>query len=143
MDFLVLAQDPVETAAKTIPLLEQVIAGGVPLICLAIAVIAGLLSFWQMRKNNALEREYRKDIEKQADQRLAGEQAYRKDVERLLREMIERGEDSQEALQTNTAAVNSIGVALNQLTTRIEYVERIALANRANGSPPNAPAARA
>jgi len=137
---LLLAQDsaPLEAAAKTIPLLERVIAGGVPLICLAIAVLCGVLAFWQMRRNNALEREYRKDIALQADNRLEGEKSYRKDVERLLREMIERGEDSQEALQTNTNAVNSVGTALSQLTTRIEYVERIASRVGGQGHGPGA-----
>jgi hypothetical protein len=138
MDFLLLAQDKaVDTAAKTIPLLERVIAGGVPLICLAVAVLCGILAFWQMRKNNALEKSYREDIEKQGDKRLVAEKSYREDigkqgearleaersyrqdVERLLREMIERGEDSQEALQTNTNAVNNVGLALQQLTARI------------------------
>lgn len=52
------------------------------------------------------------------------EKEFREKVEALLREMLERGEDSQEALGSNTQAVRDMTQGMQQLTTRIEYVER-------------------
>lgn len=51
---------------KTIGWMERLIAGGVPLICLAIAVIAVIGLVLQYRKNAELESAYRNDLDNRA-----------------------------------------------------------------------------
>lgn len=134
---LLLAQDgaTVETAEKTVGILERILQGGVPLICLAVAVIFGVVAFWIYRQNvkltkDAIKREgeiakqqAEREAKVQAD-RAALEKDYREKVEALLREMLERGEDSQQVITGNTEAVKDMTQGLQQLTTRIEYIER-------------------
>jgi hypothetical protein len=65
MWWLTLAQVP-EDADKSVGLLERVIAGGVPLICLVVAVIAVIAAVLQYRKNADLEASYRADLDARA-----------------------------------------------------------------------------
>ena len=134
--YLLLAQDStVETAGKTVTVLERLIAGGVPLICLGVAVIFGLACFYLYRQNQRLQRDQLKreaDVQKERlererdaqAERAALEKDYREKVEALLREMLDRGEDAQEVITSNTAMGQDMTQSLQQLTTRIEYVER-------------------
>lgn len=64
MNWLLLAQstDP----EKHIGSLERVIAGGVPLICLVVAVAAVVAAVLQYKKNAELEAKYREDLENRA-----------------------------------------------------------------------------
>jgi hypothetical protein len=68
--FILLAQavPSPEEAGKGVGLLERLIQGGVPLICLAIAVAAVISSIYQYRANAALEAKYRDDLEARAKQ---------------------------------------------------------------------------
>lgn len=117
---LLLAQDPVDTAEKTVPILERIIEGGVPLICLAVAVVFAIAAAYQYRRN-ARQWQVNSELERE----------FRLKVEALLREMLDRGEDSQEALTSNTQAVRDMTQGMQQLTTRVEYVERAV--NRGGG----------
>jgi len=96
------------------------------------------VAWWVMRKNSAQaveiaslnaiiagkEQSFRVELVESKDAIAALERGYRADTERLLREMIERGEDTGEVLNTNTQALRDMTQGLQQLTTRIEYVER-------------------
>lgn len=61
--FLVLAQGDPEKAEATIDVLERVIQGGVPLICLSVAVVMGVALVHQYRVNNKLNEDFRVKIE--------------------------------------------------------------------------------
>ena len=119
---LLLAQDSkMETASKTVTLLERVIQGGVPLICLAVAAIFGVACFYLYRQNRGLTEEQLARDAKAQQERAALEKDYREKVEALLREMLERGEDSQEIITNNTTAVRDMTAGLQQLTTRSKH----------------------
>jgi len=138
-----LAQDP--PVDKAIDWAERASQLGVAGICLFIMFCALGVAWWVMRKNseqsnhiatlNAViadkERDFRVELSTSQD-KIAGlegdkadlERGFRTDTERLLREMIERGEDTSEVLNGNTQALRDMTLGLSQLTTRIEYIER-------------------
>jgi hypothetical protein len=93
MHLLLLAQTA-ETAAEGVSLIERVLAGGVPLICLVIAAICGYAFYKQLLRNNTLET------------------TFREKVEGLLREMLDRDRESQEAVSAAIQAVEAFQVAL-------------------------------
>jgi len=115
---ILLAQSA-ETAKGWVNILEVLIAGGVPLICLAVACVTGVAYWKQMKRNNDLETEWRKQVADEANERLV-------DQERLLREQLTREREGQD---TVTAAVQAIegfshtlreqGVELRELTINI------------------------
>jgi len=139
MDFiLLLAQDGLPPVDKAIDWSERASRLGVAGICLFVMFIALGVAWWVMRKNSAQaveiaslnaiiagkEQSFRVELVESKDAIAALERGYRADTERLLREMIERGEDTGEVLNTNTQALRDMTQGLQQLTTRIEYVER-------------------
>lgn len=147
MDFLLLAQEStVKTAGETVTVLERVIQGGVPLICLAVAAVFLVLAIWQWRKNNnlvtinsTLQAEHSAALtalqsahaaafsalqSEQAIAHLTLEKEFRGKVESLLREMIDRGEDNQQVIANSTQATRDMTTGFQQLAGRIEYIER-------------------
>lgn len=111
MDGLLLAQ-AVETAEQTLSLLERAQAGGVPLICLAIAVVCGVGFYWQLRAN----RQQTDDALAKAEAREAKQETDTKvrlaEQETLLREMLQRDREAQEGHAAATAAVQGFTRAL-------------------------------
>lgn len=104
---------------------------GVAGICLFVMFLALYALYQTMRKNSTLsadladkERGFREELGKKQDRIAELERGFRTDTERLLREMIERGEDASEVLNSNTQALKDMTSGLSQLTTRIEYIER-------------------
>ena len=60
---LLLAQTATPDPDKSVGTLERLISGGVPLICLAIAAVMGVLAYWQMRLRMESEKE-KSELEK-------------------------------------------------------------------------------
>ena len=87
-----------QSAAEGIGLLQTIIQGGAALILAVVAVIVGKFAYGQLRRNNDLEHNFRKKIEDDAKDRLVGS-------EKLLREMLDRDREAQEA---TTAAIQAV-----------------------------------
>jgi len=134
MSMLIFAQDvdkAIDWAAKASQL-------GVAGICLFIMFLAIAVAFWVMQKNtkqsaeiarlNALiadkEKNFRSELVVSKDDIVLLERSFRGDQEKILREMFERGEDSGEVLSGNTQALKDMTHGMQQLTARIELVER-------------------
>ena len=95
MQFLItLAQ----SASEGVGLLQTIIQGGAALILAVVAVVVGKFAYDQLKRNNELEHNFRTKIEADANSRLEGS-------ERLLREMLDRDKEAQEA---TTAAVQAV-----------------------------------
>lgn len=126
---LLLAQDnaPVPDVDKAIDWASRASQLGVAGLALFIMFLSIFAVWYYMRKNGGLHHEVSQLNEKIAAQEASKtelERGFREKVEALLREMLERGEDSHEALGSNTQAVRDMTIGMQQLTTRIEYVER-------------------
>jgi len=94
---------------KTIGWGERVIAGGVPLICLMVAVIAVIAAVFQYKKNADLEASYRADLDARAkkaeadsDKRLAEAKVEAKEraqeIDKLQRERLASEKESDTTL---------------------------------------------
>jgi uncharacterized protein HemX len=105
---LLLAQDAPD-AEKTVGTIERVIAGGVPLICLVVAVAAVVAAVLQYKKNADLETKYREDLENRAkvtvsdaEKRLTDAKNDAKEraveVDRLMRERLTAEKESDATL---------------------------------------------
>ncbi len=117
MDLLLLAQS-VEKAEKGVGLLQTILAGGVPLICLCVAVLMGGFALYQMRRNNTLEREYRETVQLDAAARLAG-------TEKLLREQIDRDREANEIVTATIQAVEGFSHSLKEQQASCEATKRV------------------
>jgi methyl-accepting chemotaxis protein len=138
VDFLLLLAQEAPSVDKAIDWADRASQLGVAGICLFIMFLALGLTYGVARKNaqqagevarlNAViaskEENFRRELS-DAQNRIADlEKGFRTDTERLLREMIERGEDTSEVLNSNTNALRDMTLGLQQLTNRIEYIER-------------------
>lgn len=105
----ILAQTPPMDADHAVGLLERLTRGGVPLICLAVALLAVIGLVLQYRANAALEQKYREDLEnrakesaKDAPTRLADAKQDAKDraaeVDKLMRERMAAEKESDATL---------------------------------------------
>lgn len=103
LHYLLLAQSQ-DTAEKGVDLIERILAGGVPLICLVLSVILGYAFYKTLVKNNGLET------------------SFREKVEGLLREMLERDRESQEAVGAAVQAVEAFQTALTEQKRACEVV---------------------
>ena len=124
---LLLAQD-VDKAIDWAERAEKL--GVVGLAMLFVFMTIGV-AWWLLRRASDKEITLHKDLasahdvaKSQAEVNSKLEKEFREKVEALLREMLERGEDQHEALGSNTQAVRDMTQGMQQLTTRIEYVER-------------------
>jgi hypothetical protein len=143
-------------ADKTISVLERLTKGGVPLICLAIAVAACVLAYWQMklrmdseREKTELEKQYRQNIEDRAKQdkadaekRLTDAKQDAKDraveTDKLMRERmgIEKESDATLAqavamIEADEKALSSGRDALAKNTAVLDRIERLLTERRA------------
>ena len=101
---LLLAQAAPDAAEGWVGLIERILAGGLPLICLVIAAICGYAFYKQLTKNNALE------------------VGFREKVEALLREMLDKDRESMEAVGAAVQAVEAFQASLSELKRSKEVV---------------------
>ena len=87
-----------QSAEQGVGLLQTIIQGGAALILAVVAVIVGKFAYDQLKRNNDLEHHFREKIEADGKARLEGS-------EKLLREMLDRDREAQEA---TTAAVQAV-----------------------------------
>ncbi len=111
MQLLLLAQ----TAAEGVGLLQTIIQGGAALILAVVAVIVGKFAYDQLKRNNELEHNFRTKIEADANSRLEGS-------ERLLREMLDRDKEAQEATTAAVQAVEGFTAAMLEQKTACDAV---------------------
>ena len=94
---------------QTIGWLERILAGGVPLICLAIAVVMAVAAVLQYKKNHKLELDYRNDLADRAKQEKADadkrlDEAKREakeraaEIDKLMRERLSSEKESDATL---------------------------------------------
>lgn len=142
MGYLFLAQEQLDKAAQGLSLLERLQAGGVPLICLVLAVVLGAFAFWQLRRNNAFQarqllaaeaREVKAKEDADAREKAAAEAGKTRMVEQegLLREMLDRDREAQEgqlamakALEGYTASHLDNRRMLEEILRRLTDLER-------------------
>lgn len=105
---------------------------GVAGICLFIMFLAVAIAWWVMRKNSKLnedlaekEKNFRTELSAAQTKIADLERGFRTDTERLLREMIERGEDTGEALNSNSQALRDVTQGLHTVAARVEWLERM------------------
>lgn len=127
---LLLAQDGVDPD-KTVGTLERIIDGGVPLICLAVAVVAVIGAVMQYRKNAELETKYREDLENRAKQekedaekRLAEAKQDAKDraqeVDKLMRERLSAEKESDATLAHAVRVIEHCAKLMERLERKLE-----------------------
>jgi hypothetical protein len=130
MSWLLLAQDGADPE-QTVGLLERIIGGGVPLICLAIAVVAIVAAVVQYRKNADLEANYRKDLENRAEQeksdsakRLAEAKQEAKDraaeYDKLMRERLAAEKESDATLAHAVRVIEHCAKLMERLERKLE-----------------------
>jgi len=112
------AADAATKAAEgTVPVLERILAGGVPLICLSLAVVFGVVAVWLFRRNHQLSEAAVTREKELANERVSEQGA-------LLREMLERDREAQEAQQAATTAVESFTTAIQDLREEVKEMRR-------------------
>lgn len=128
MDLMLLLAQAVPDPDKAVGWGERVIAGGVPLICLMVAIVAAFAAAFQYKKNADLEASYRVDLdnrakkaESDAETRLAAAKADAdKARDREMTLMKERLTAEKESDATLAAAVRMI----EKCGATLERVER-------------------
>jgi len=129
MNWLLLAQstDP----EKTVGTLERVLEGGVPLICLAIAVVFGIAAVIQYRKNRDLELTYRDDLLNRAkqekidgDKRLSDAKQEAKEraqeVDKLMRERMSAEKESDATLAHAVHIIEANAKVMERMERKLE-----------------------
>jgi hypothetical protein len=129
MNWLLLAEatDP----EKTVGTLERILEGGVPLICLAIAVVFGIAAVLQYRKNKELELAYRDDLLNRAkqekidgDERLSDAKQEAKErareVDKLMRERMSAEKESDATLAHAVYIIEANAKIMERLERKLE-----------------------
>lgn len=83
-------------------LIKAVLAGGLELILAVLVVVLAIFSYWQLMANNRLEKDFRLKIEG------------------LLREMLVRDKEAQEAIQAAVQVVHGFSSAMREQTASCE-----------------------
>jgi uncharacterized protein YajQ (UPF0234 family) len=107
----VYAQD-LNAAENTIGLLEKINAGGVPLICLTIATVCGVGFYWQLKRNVKQHKDHLIEVKTSGAAQLSQQGE-------LLREMLERDHEGQEAHNASTRAIGGVTEVLKDLRSDI------------------------
>jgi len=129
MNWLLLAQSA--EPEKAIGWLERILAGGVPLICLAAAAVFGVAAFLMYKKNMALEVSYRKDLAARATQekvdaekRLTDAKQDAKDraveVDKLMRERLAAEKESDATLAHAVHVIEANARLMGRLERKLE-----------------------
>ena len=98
-------------------LLKTIIAGGVPLICAVVAVVAALAAVYQYRANATLEAKYRDDLEARAKQTAADAEKRLTEAKAEAKERAAEVEKLQDKLR---AEIKESDVTLAAATRMIE-----------------------
>lgn len=133
-----LAEEPTVSPEQAVGLLERLTKGGVPLICLAVAVVACAAAWWALKKwiksereKADLEKTYRLALEAQAKQdkvdaaaQLAEAkreaEARRQENEKLFRERMAVEKESAETLAHAVQMVEACGRTLERVERRLD-----------------------
>jgi len=129
MNWLLLAQSA--EPEKVIGWLERILAGGVPLICLAAAAVFGVAAFLMYKKNMALEVAYRTDLANRANQekidanqRLTDAKQDAKDraveVDKLMRERLAAEKESDATLAHAVHVIEANARLMGRLERKLE-----------------------
>lgn len=128
--FHLLAQTAVE-ADKGLGLLKTVLAGGVPLICLVIAVAAVGAAIYQYRSNAKLEESYRSDLdarakkaEADADKRLTEAKAEAKlhagEIEKLNDKLRNEAKDQDVTIAAATRMLERCAEVMGRVERKLD-----------------------
>ena len=128
MTLLLLAEADPE---KTIGTIERVLAGGVPLICLVIAVAAVIGAVLMFKKNMTTELTYRNDLLERAkqekldaDKRLTDAKSEAKDraieVDKLMRERMKAEKESDATLAHAVHIIEANTKVMGRLERKLE-----------------------
>lgn len=130
MNFLLLAQESIDPD-KTIGWLERLLKGGVPLICLAIAVVMAVAAFLIYKKKLELELIYRNDLanrakkaEDDSERRLdeakreAKERAV--EIDKLMRERLASEKESDATLAHAVHVIEANAKLMERLERKLE-----------------------
>ena len=131
MNWLLLAQEQPVNVEKTIGTLEQILKGGVPLICLVIAVAAVIGAVLMFKKNMTTELTYRKDLltrakeEKlDAEKRLTDAKQDAKDraaeVDKLMRERMAAEKESDATLAHAVQIIEANTKIMDRIERKLE-----------------------
>ncbi len=130
MHVMLLAQ-VVETAEKTVGVLERIQAGGALLITLCFLAVVGFVCWWVLRRNAALERqnavterewreavakaegEYREAIKKDANAR-------REETVALMREMLVRDKELTDVTGASARAIEGFNAVIKEQNRLID-----------------------
>ena len=107
IDIILLAQatEILDVADKSVGILERIQAGGILLLSLVVAVVCAVAFWWQLKANKLLN-EIALSEAKNRESSVKSENTGRlKEQETLLREMMERDKEAQEAQTAATTAV--------------------------------------
>jgi peptidoglycan hydrolase CwlO-like protein len=128
---LLLAQDPLTSAAQGLSLLEKIQAGGVPLICLVLSCVFGYAFYKQLRQNTDTSKAHLEEVRENGKSSLSRQEA-------LMREMLERDRQAQEtigavvttvsgftsAIRDQQASCEQTNALVRDLSERIKELER-------------------
>jgi len=130
MNFLLLAQESIDPD-KTIGWLERLLKGGVPLICLAIAVVMAVAAFLIYKKKLELELIHRNDLanrakkaEDDSERRLdeakreAKERAV--EIDKLMRERLASEKESDATLAHAVHVIEANAKLMERLERKLE-----------------------
>ncbi|MGD9726949.1 MAG: hypothetical protein AB7L09_00645 [Nitrospira sp.] len=131
MDIILLLAQSTPDPEKTIGWLERILQGGVPLICLVIAVTACVAAVFQYRKNHALELDYRNDLANRAQQakedaekRLAEAKQEAKEraaeIDKLMRERLSSEKESDATLAHAVHMIEASAKIMERLERKLE-----------------------
>ena len=131
MNIILLLAQAAPTPDETIGWLERILKGGVPLICLAIAVLACAAAIVQYKKNHKLEVVYREDLAERAKQantdaekrldeakREAKERAV--EVDKLMRERLAAEKESDATLAHAVHMIEASAKVMERLEPKLE-----------------------
>ena len=131
MDFILHLAQSAPNPEETIGTLERVLKGGVPLICLVIAVLACIAAVLQYKKNHKLEVDYRNDLANRAKQekldaekrleeakREAKERAV--EVDKLMRERLAAEKESDATLAHAVHIIEANAKLMERLERKLE-----------------------
>jgi len=116
---------------KTVGLLERILAGGVPLICLCVAVACAIAAVLQYKKNHKLELDYRGDLANRAKQEKADSEKRLGDakteakeraieVDKLMRERLAAEKDSDATLAHAVRIIEANAKLMGRLERKLE-----------------------
>lgn len=127
---LLLAQGDVDPD-KAVGTLERILQGGVPLICLCVAVACAIAAVLQYKKNHRLELDYRNDLAERAKQekldaekRLADAKQEAKEraqeVDKLMRERLSAEKESDATLAHAVHIIEANAKLMERLERKLE-----------------------